>query len=206
MPWHLVTSLSIRDGAVPQIIIAKSKGKNLHLSPTVCVSHHHRQYREHQFVESPKISCQRFQWSSSISAKSVHQFRNKLTRSSSPISLQHRGVTVTRCLSCMSVSLTSGGFQPRNSSYWEGSFNLNPEKENNVARKKVQNDAHHLWSLWRPEGIKSKRNPIKKNFANCYYHRGTLELEVVLRSRFASDNFCLARPITLASRLRLIDH
>jgi hypothetical protein len=61
-----------------------------------------------------------------------------------------------------------GAFYHKVRSFREGSFNLNPEKENNVARKKVQNDAHHLWSLWGPEGIKSKRNPIKKNVANCY--------------------------------------
>ena len=35
LPWQVVISLSISCGAVPHII-SKSKGKNLHLSSTVC--------------------------------------------------------------------------------------------------------------------------------------------------------------------------
>jgi hypothetical protein len=76
--------------------------------------------------------------------------------------------TVTRRHSPCLFPLRAGAFNHEIHSFREGSFNLNPEKENNVARKKVQNDAHHLWSQWGPEGIKSKRNPIKKNVANCY--------------------------------------
>lgn len=114
-------------------------------------------------------------------------------------------ITIYRCQVSHSFPLRAGLSTTKFKSLKKGSFNLNPEKENNVARKKGQNDAHHLWSLWRPEGIKSKRNPIKKNVANCYYQEKSW-VEVVLRSSVASDNFCLARPITLASRLRLIDH
>jgi hypothetical protein len=88
--------------------------------------------------------------------------RSKLTPSSSPISLQHlvdhrHQETFYTC----SFPFYTKAFHHEMHSYREGSFKLNPEKENNVARKKVRDDAHHLWSLWGPEGIKSKRNPIK---------------------------------------------
>lgn len=77
-------------------------------------------------------------------------------------------ITVTRRHFTCSFPLNTEAFNHEIHSFREGSFNLNPEKENNVARKKVQDDAHHLWSLWRSEGIKSKRNPIKNKVANCY--------------------------------------